>query len=88
MPCHFTEWITFCLLVFVLKTEFVMNLNREKIKENWPEISRRLKAKYRDLEDRDLTFKEDWDAELLNRIEAKVGKSKDELIKEINEIIS
>lgn len=65
-----------------------MNLNREKIKENWPEISRRLKAKYRDLEDRDLTFKEDWDAELLNRIEAKVGKSKDELIKEINEIIS
>jgi hypothetical protein len=65
-----------------------MNLNKEKIKENWPEINRRLKAKYRNLEDQDLTFKEDWDAELLNRIEAKVGKSKDELIKEINEMIS
>ena len=65
-----------------------MNLNKEKIKENWPEINRRLKAKYRNLEYQDLTFKEDWDAELLNRIEAKVGKSKDELIKEINEMIS
>jgi hypothetical protein len=43
-----------------------MNLNKEKIKENWPEINRRLKAKYRNLEDQDLTFKEDWDAELLN----------------------
>jgi hypothetical protein len=42
-----------------------MNLNKEKIKENWPEINRRLKAKYRNLEDQDLTFKEDWDAELL-----------------------
>jgi hypothetical protein len=81
-----------------------MNLNKEKIKENWPEINRRLKAKYRNLEDQELLNPESkdelrkrigmhillnyWDAELLNRIEAKVGKSKDELIKEINEMIS
>jgi hypothetical protein len=63
MSYHFTEWITFCLLILVLKKELIMNLNKEKIKENWPEINRRLKAKYRNLEDQDLTFKEDWDAE-------------------------
>jgi hypothetical protein len=45
MSYHFTEWITFCLLILVLKKELIMNLNKEKIKENWPEINRRFKSK-------------------------------------------
>ena len=53
------------------------------IKGNWNEIKGKLKQKYGELTDDDLTFAEGKDDELLGRIQKRLGKAKEEIRKEI-----
>lgn len=57
-----------------------------KLKGNWNEIKGKLKQKYANLTDDDLVYQEGKDDELLGRIQQKIGKSKDEMIKWIEQL--
>ncbi len=63
-----------------------MNPNEFKIKGNWHEVVGKLKQKYGQLTDEDLTFIEGKEEELLGRLEKKVGKSKEKLMEEISKL--
>ena len=65
-----------CGVVFVTMT-------RLQFKGGWNEVKGKLKQKYGQLTDDDLTFAEGKDDELLRRLEKKLGKSKDALRDEL-----
>jgi len=54
-----------------------------QLKGSWNEIKGKLKQKYGQLTDQDLTFAEGKEDELLGRLQNRLGKSKDELRAEI-----
>jgi len=56
------------------------------MKGSWNEVKGRLKQKYGDLTDDDLVFAEGKEDELFGRLQKRLGKSKDELRKEIEKI--
>lgn len=58
-------------------------MNALKIKGSWNEVKGKLKQKYAKLTDDDLTFAEGKDDELLGRLQKKLGKTKDEIRKEL-----
>jgi uncharacterized protein YjbJ (UPF0337 family) len=58
-------------------------MNKLQFKGGWNEAKGKLKQKYGQLTDNDLTFAEGKDEELLGRLQTKLGKSKEELRKEI-----
>ncbi len=60
-----------------------MNL---QLKGNWNEIKGKLKQKYGQLTDQDLTFAEGKEDELLGRLQKRLGRAKDELRAEIENI--
>ncbi|MGH8102767.1 MAG: CsbD family protein [Chthoniobacterales bacterium] len=53
---------------------------------SWNEAKGKLKQKYGQLTDDDLTFVQGKDDELLGRLQQKLGKSKEELRKEIERL--
>tara|TARA_B100001250_G_C19227157_1_gene540551 strand:- start:67 stop:249 length:183 start_codon:yes stop_codon:yes gene_type:complete len=55
-------------------------------KGTWNEVKGKLKMKYGDLTDDDLTFAEGKTDELLGRLQKKTGKTKEELKAEIEEL--
>ena len=61
-------------------------MTKLEMKGTWNEIKGKLKQKYADLTDDDLTFAEGKDDELLGRLQKKLGRSKDDLRKEIGEL--
>jgi len=56
-----------------------MSATTDKIKGNWNQIKGKLKQQYGSLTDNDLTYSEGKEDELLGRIQAKTGKTKDEI---------
>ena len=58
-------------------------MNKLQFKGGWNEVKGKLKQKYGQLSDNDLTFAEGKDEELLGRLQTRLGKSKEELRKEI-----
>lgn len=58
-------------------------MNNLEIKGNWNEVKGKLKQKYGDLTDDDLTYSEGQADELLGKLQKKTGKTKEELKKEI-----
>jgi uncharacterized protein YjbJ (UPF0337 family) len=60
-----------------------MNL---QLKGSWNEIKGKLKQKYGQLTDQDLTFAEGKEDELLGRLQKRLGRTKDELRAEIEEM--
>jgi uncharacterized protein YjbJ (UPF0337 family) len=54
-----------------------------QFKGNWNQIKGKLKQKYGQLTDDDLTFMEGKEDEMLGRLQEKTGKTKDELKSEI-----
>jgi uncharacterized protein YjbJ (UPF0337 family) len=56
-----------------------MNLTSEKIKGNWNVIKGKVKAKYGELTDDDLTYIEGKEDELLGRIQKRTGQAKEEI---------
>lgn len=61
-------------------------MNDLTIKGTWNEVKGRLKQKYSELTDDDLAFTEGKEDELLGRLQNKLGKTKDEIKKEIAEL--
>jgi uncharacterized protein YjbJ (UPF0337 family) len=57
-----------------------------QLKGTWNEVKGRLKQKYGQLTDDDLRFAEGKDDELLGRLQQKLGKTKEELRKEIESL--
>ena len=55
------------------------------LKGNWNEIKGKLKQKYGQLTDDDLAFAEGKEDELLGRLQKRLGKSKEDVRKEIEE---
>jgi uncharacterized protein YjbJ (UPF0337 family) len=60
-----------------------MNL---QIKGSWNEVKGKLKQKYGQLTDDDLTFAEGKEDELLGRLQKRLGRTKDELRAEIEDM--
>jgi uncharacterized protein YjbJ (UPF0337 family) len=58
-----------------------MNSHELKLKGNWNEIKGKIKQQYADLTDDDLKYDEGKDDELVGRLQKKIGKTKDEVIK-------
>lgn len=61
-------------------------MNDLTIKGTWNEVKGKLKQKYSELSDDDLAFTEGKEDELLGRLQSKLGKTKDEIKKEIAEL--
>jgi len=61
-------------------------MNELTIKGNWNQLKGKLKQKYSDLTDDDLTFVEGKEDELLGRLQEKLGKTKDEIKSELNKL--
>jgi uncharacterized protein YjbJ (UPF0337 family) len=60
-------------------------MNKFQIKGNWNEIKGKLKQKYAQLTDDDLTFAEGKEEELLGRLQKRLGNTDEELRREIEE---
>lgn len=61
-------------------------MNKLTLEGNWNEIKGKLKQKYGDLTDNDLTFAKGKEEELYGRLQKKLGKTKEEIQKEIESI--
>ena len=61
-------------------------MTKLELKGNWNEIKGKLKQKYADLTDDDLTFAEGKDDELLGRLQKKLGRTKEEIRTEIGSL--
>jgi uncharacterized protein YjbJ (UPF0337 family) len=57
-----------------------------QMKGNWNEVKGKLKQKYGQLTDDDLTFAEGKEDELLGRLQKRLGRTKDELRAEIGKV--
>lgn len=61
-------------------------MNNSEMKGNWNVIKGKLKQKYGQLTDDDLTFAEGKEDEVWGRMQQKVGKTKEEIMKELEDI--
>jgi uncharacterized protein YjbJ (UPF0337 family) len=61
-------------------------MNKTEIKGNWNEQKGKLKQKFAILTDDDLMFAEGKQEELFGKLQIKLGKSKEELLKIISEL--
>lgn len=61
-------------------------MNVQTLKGNWNELKGKLKQKYADLTDDDLLYVEGKEDELYGKLQQKLGKTKEEVQKEINDL--
>jgi uncharacterized protein YjbJ (UPF0337 family) len=61
-------------------------MNSLRIKGTWNEVKGKLKQKYGELTDNDLVFAEGKEEELIGRHQTRLGKTRDEIIKEIDNL--
>ena len=61
-------------------------MNIKEIKGNWNEQKGKLKQKFATLTDNDLLFEEGKKEEMMGRLQAKLGKTKEELHKIITSL--
>lgn len=66
-------------IVFVMATKL-------ELKGNWNEVKGKLKQRYGQLTDNDLSFSEGKEDELLGRLQQKLGKTKEALRDEIEKL--
>ena len=57
-----------------------------KLKGNWNELKGKMKQSYGDLTDDDLTYQEGKDDEFVGRLQQKLGKTKEEVVKWIQDL--
>lgn len=63
-----------------------MGAFEDKMKGNWNQLKGKVKQKYGDLTDDDLTYVEGKEDELLGRIQEKTGESKEAIQRYINDL--
>jgi len=56
----------------------------KSLKKHWPLIRKKLKFRYPDLSDADLNFKGENEDDFLKNLQIKIGKTRKELMTEIN----
>ena len=56
------------------------------LKGRWNELKGKLKMKYGELTDDDLTFAEGKEEELMGRLQQRLGRTKEELRRELDEL--
>lgn len=61
-------------------------MDKLEIKGNWNELKGKLKQKYADLTDKDLTYMEGQEEELLGKLQKKIGKSREEVVRMIKSL--
>jgi uncharacterized protein YjbJ (UPF0337 family) len=61
-------------------------MNTTELKGKWHELKGKLKKNYADLTDNDLQYEEGREEELYGRLQVKLGKSKEEVKKLIEEL--
>jgi uncharacterized protein YjbJ (UPF0337 family) len=61
-------------------------MTKLEFKGGWNKVKGKLKQKYAQLTDEDLTFAEGKDEELLGRLQQKLGKTKEDLRREIEDL--
>ena len=61
-------------------------MNKLSFRGNWNEIKGKLKQKYADLTDDDLTFIEGKEDELLGRLQQGTGRTREQLREEIEKL--
>ncbi len=61
-------------------------MDRLEFKGQWSEVKGRLKQKYASLTDSDLAYEEGQEEEMIGRIQKRLGKTRDEVVKEIKSI--
>ena len=61
-------------------------MTKLELKGSWNETKGKLKQKYGELTDDDLTFAEGKDDEMLGRLQKKLGRTKEEIRKEIADL--
>jgi uncharacterized protein YjbJ (UPF0337 family) len=61
-------------------------MTKLELKGNWNELKGKLKQKYAQLTDDDLKFAEGKEEEWYGRLQQRLGKSKEELRREIEEL--
>jgi len=59
---------------------------RLKLKGDWNQTKGKIKQAYGDLTDDDLKYEEGKDDELVGRLQKKIGKTKDEVVKWIEDL--
>ena len=60
-----------------------ISMTKLELKGSWNEIKGKLKQKYGQLTDDDLTFAEGKDDELLGRLQQRLGKTKEDIRREL-----
>ena len=60
-----------------------MTMNKLELKGNWNEVKGKLKQKYGQLTEDDLSFAEGKEDELIGRIQKKLGKTKEQIKEEL-----
>jgi uncharacterized protein YjbJ (UPF0337 family) len=68
------------------RCDAIFAMTKLELKGNWNEIKGKLKQKYADLTDDDLTFAEGKDDELLGRLQKKLGRTKEQIRDELAEL--
>jgi uncharacterized protein YjbJ (UPF0337 family) len=66
--------------------ELFITMTRLNFKGNWNEVKGKLKQKYAQLTDDDVAFAEGKEDEFLGRLQQKLGKSKEDLRREIENL--
>lgn len=61
-------------------------MDKLEYKGKWNEVKGRLKKSYGSLTDDDLTYQEGQEDQMLGKIQQKLGKTRDEVVKMINSI--
>jgi uncharacterized protein YjbJ (UPF0337 family) len=61
-------------------------MNKTEIKGNWNELKGKLKQRYAILTDNDLMFADGKEDEMYGRLQAKLGKTKEEVLKIISKL--
>ena len=64
----------------------IVSVMKLQLKGSWNEVKGKLKQKYAQLTDDDLMFAEGKEDELLGRLEKRVGRTRDELRAEIEDM--
>ena len=68
---------------------YILNKNimdKLELKGGWNQVKGKIKQAYGNLTDDDLVYEEGKDDETLGKLQAKTGKSRDELVKWINSL--
>jgi uncharacterized protein YjbJ (UPF0337 family) len=66
--------------------EPLSHMTKLQFKGGWNEVKGKLKQKYGQLTDDDLSFAEGKDEELLGRLQQKLGKTKEDLRRELEDL--